>query len=359
MSLKKYKEIASKYCVEDLPGALLPGTPISNVLKHLEAEEKVISNIAQNYLIRKGLLALLHYTKNELAFDEFSKVAKQEQFERCRLSEIKALQRQSTQKKQDEIRKQKNEVLQARLRKISKARAKGSRLRQKYELDYFIEKSDYPKLMSILRRIEKGVRLPEVDIIWLNSEGEEYFTQELREGFHRIEADFHAKIFRSKNDPWAAVNASSHYRKCKESENAESLLSMVDVLNLKNAQLQSAIYTTYGGVKRDLGKWSEALSLGEEAHKLTPKDFWPCTLLGAVNMETGNFSAGQLWYEKAVERGYREDSVDNELRAIFMRAETSQKKALRVHLLGIDPKRYSWVNRQSNKNKKFITNQST
>jgi len=310
MSLKKYKEIASKYYVEDLPGALLPGTPISNVLKHLEAEEKAISNIAQNYLIRKGLLALLRYTKNELTFDEFLKAAKQEQLERCRLSEIKTLQQQNVQKIQDEIRKQKNEAVQARLRKISKAKAKYSRLKQKYKLDYFIENSDYPKLMSILRRIENEVRLPEIDIIWLNSDGEKYFTQELREGFHRIEADFHAKIFRSKNDPWAAINASSHYRKCNESENAESLLSMIDVLNLKNAQLQSALYTTHGGVKRDLGKWSEALSLGEQAHKLTPKNFRPCTLLGAVNMETGNLSAGQLWYKKAVERGYREDCVE-------------------------------------------------
>ena len=79
MSLDKYKEVAIKYHVEDLPGSLLPGTPISNVLKRLESGEKSISNIAQNYLIRKELWALLHYIKKEFSFDDFLKVAKEEQ----------------------------------------------------------------------------------------------------------------------------------------------------------------------------------------------------------------------------------------------------------------------------------------
>jgi len=37
---------------------------------------------------------------------------------------------------------------------------------------------------------------------------------------------------------------------------------------------------------------NDALMLGENAHKLTPKDFRPCTLLGAVNMENGSYDLG-------------------------------------------------------------------
>lgn len=352
MGLSKYEEVATKYHVEDLPGAILPGTPLSNVLNHLESGEKSISNIAQNYLIRKELLALFRYATNQITFDNFLKAAQEEKTERCRLAGIKIIQQQKEQKLRNEAQRLKNEAVQARLRKISKAREKQSRLKQKYGLDYFIEKEDYPKIMNILSRVDKGMRLLEIDIVWLETEGEEYFTQELREGFHRIEADFYANKFKKSKDIWAAVNASSHYRKCRESQNADSLLNMIDVSNLNDIKLKSAIYTTHGGAKRDFQDWKESLSLGEQAHKLTPKDFRPCTLLGAVNMEIGNFSEGQSWYEKAIERGFSEDSMDNEIRVIFIRSKKPQRDALGIYLLEIDPDRYSWVSKKFKQKKR-------
>ncbi len=171
---------------------------------------------------------------------------------------------------------------------------------------------------------------------------------ELREGFHKNEAEFHADQYKKNKDPWSAVNASSHYRKCREARTADSMFSKIDVSIVKKLKLKSALYTTHGGVKRDLKKWDEALSLGEKAHLLTPQDFRPCTLMGAVNMEIGNYDLGQSWYKKAVERGYSERSVDDELRSIFMSAEKSKQDALRDHLLKVDPIRYSWVKKKFN-----------
>jgi hypothetical protein len=176
-----------------------------------------------------------------------------------------------------------------------------------------------------------------------------YFTQELREGFHRNEAKFYASEFEKSKDPWTAVNASSHFRKCKQPRTAESMLSTIDVSGLKDRKLKSALCTTFGGVKRDLKKWDEALSLGEQAHLLTLQDFRPCTLMGAVNMEIGNFVLGQAWYKKAVERGASEKSVDDDLRSIFMRAEKSKREALRDHLLKMDADRYSWAKKKFGK----------
>lgn len=43
---------------------------------------------------------------------------------------------------------------------------------------------------------------------------------------------------------------------------------------------------------RDAGRLTEARTLGLEAHELTPSDFRPCTLLGAVSMGLGNLAAG-------------------------------------------------------------------
>jgi hypothetical protein len=130
------------------------------------------------------------------------------------------------------------------------------------------------------------------------------------------------------------------------------MLTAIALPRLKNSRLKSAVCTTHGGVKRDLRKFEDALSFGEQAHLLTPKDFRPCTLLGAVNIEIGNYDLGQAWYKKAVERGASEKSVDDDLRSIFMRAEKSKQEALLDHLLRIDPVRYSWVKKKSGKNRR-------
>ena len=129
------------------------------------------------------------------------------------------------------------------------------------------------------------------------------------------------------------------------------MLKTIDVSVLKNTKLKSALFTTYGGVKRDLGEKYEALNLGEQAHLLTPQDFRPCTLIGAVNMEIGHFDLGHSWFLKAIKRGYTENSMDDELRSIFMRTEKSKKEALRKYLLKKNPVRYSWAKKKTHNKK--------
>jgi hypothetical protein len=281
-----------------------------------------------------------------------------EQSERRLVAEAKAIKEQAEQKLKDVAMKarlrQTNERLAAEKRAFDNdprniAKAKQAKLKRKYDLSYFIEKRYFPKLMDILRRVDNGARLSEDEVVWLSTEGDEYYTQELREGFHKNEADFHAGEFKKSKDPWSAVNASSHYRKCNKANTADSMLRMIDVSILKNLKLKSALCTTHGGVKRDLKKYDQALGFGEQAHLLTPKDFRPCTLLGAVNIEIGHHDLGQSWFRKAVERGYSEKSVDRELRSIFMCAEKSKQDALRDHLLKMDPVRYSWAKKSLNK----------
>jgi hypothetical protein len=191
--------------------------------------------------------------------------------------------------------------------------------------------------------IDKGTRLTEKEVVWLNVDGNEYFTKPLRITFHHIEAIFYTEEFKNKKDPWLVVNASSHYRKCGKSLVADQLLNTIKVKPLKNIKLKSAIYTTHGGVKRDLKDKNDALMLGDNAHKLTPKDFRPCTLLGAVNIEIGSYDLGQAWYAKAIENGFSEKAMDSELKSIYFRLSKSEKDALRSHLHSIDPQRYKWA----------------
>lgn len=394
----KYKEVAIKYRVDDLDGASIPGTLLAKTLEDLEKGES-ISNHAQDFLIKKGLLALLSYAKKEITFTKFFKVAESEQSERRLASkaeaEAEALKNMAEQKlnqaeayknlaeqklkeaeeyknlaekklKEAEAHKNlagkklkdyewnlKNETVQEKPGQIDET----EKLRQKYDIQQFINETDFPKIIDVLRKVDWGIRLSKDEHIWLLAEGERYYTRELRKGFHKNEARFHASHYNKTKDYWSAINASSHYRKCGESNTADSMLKTIDVSVLKDIKLKSALFTTHGGVKRDLGEKREALKLGERAHLLTPQDFRPCTLLGAVNTEIGHFDLGRSWFEKAIERGYTERSMDDELRNIFMRAERSNKEALRNYLLKKDPVRYSWAkkeasNRQSQKSNK-------
>lgn len=347
----RYKEVAIKYRVDDLPGASIPASRLVKILENLEMGES-ISNHAQDFLIKKGLLALLSYAKKENTFSEFIKIAEDEQSERCLAAEAEALKKLAEQKLKDDDWKLKNEAIQAKLWQIDntkKLRQKSvdetNKLRQKYNLEQFIEKDDFPKLINILRKVDGGGRLSEDELIWL-LESEEYYTRELKKAYHRNEACFYAEQYNKTKDCWSAINASSHYRKCGESDTADSMLKTIDVSALTDKKLKSALFTTYGGVKRDLGEKSESLKLGDRAHLLTPHDFRPCTLLGAVNIEIGHFDLGYSWFEKAIKRGYTENSMDDELRSIFMRAEKSKREALRNNLLKKDPVRYNWAKKE-------------
>ena len=96
---------------------------------------------------------------------------------------------------------------------------------------------------------------------------------------------------------------------------------------------------------RDLSRLVEALEFGSQAHLLTPKNFRPCTLLGAVNFEMGNYEIGTDWYAKAAERGATESSIDNDLRGIFLRADRAKRDEIMTYLLTQDPVRYKWVHK--------------
>lgn len=140
-----------------------------------------------------------------------------------------------------------------------------------------------------------------------------------------------------------AVNASGHFRKCDRSSDAESPLKPIVVEQQKSRKLKSALCTTRGGVMRDLGNLGEAQRLGMDAHAFKSDDYRPCTLLGAIHMEMGEYSVGQEWYAKAVERGATVESVDQDLRSVFFRSAPARQAEMREFLLGENPVRYAWA----------------
>ena len=171
----------------------------------------------------------------------------------------------------------------------------------------------------------------------------EHFTDALRDAYHLVEAKFLAGEYRRTQDPWHAVNASGHYRKCSEAAAAIELLDTLPSQQLRDAKIRSAVCTTRGGGMRDLGRLDEALVMGEQGHQPQPRDFRPCTLLGAVHMELGNFGDARDWYAKAEGRGASERSIDSELRGILRRLDKSRREAMRAFLVAENPDRYGWA----------------
>ena len=209
-------------------------------------------------------------------------------------------------------------------------------LREKYNIDFYVDQHDFSLLMQILKKADKNHRLDELDISWLSTKGKPYFTETLRHKYHSLEADYFQKEYANTNDIWMAINASSHYRKAKKANLAKVLLINIGINNQKSKKIKSALNTTLGGAYRDLKETNSALECGETAHTLTPDDFRPCTLLGAINIELGNLELGFSWYEKAKERGAKDQSIDEDIKTIFMRANQDQKQNLIRYLAKYD-----------------------
>lgn len=353
MKQNKLKEIAIKYQVDDLPSSIIPGSRLANILVQLDTSENSITDYSIKFLQKLNLTALCRYAKKEISYHDFVNQAKIELPKRVLAAKTKIA-------KEKETKKEKKISLLAKskatMQKVAQqrrayendpkiiAKRKLRELKEKYGFDFFIEKEDYAKVMYIIRKIEGNLRLSEKDIVWLTTEGEEYFTPELKRSYHKHEAEHYELKFTKDKNAWSAVNASSHYRKCELPKNSLLLLSKINFSKIRNSHLKSAICTTKGGSLRDLGELQNALKLATEAHSYDTKSFHPCTLLGAVNYEIGNFTEGVAWFKKAEKRGASKGSVDNELRSIYKRANKEKQEDLKQHLLNLDPNRYNWVN---------------
>ena len=336
--------IAKHYFVDDLPGSKIPGARLQNILDWLQLGRQV-TRYQIEFLQKQGLEAMCQLATNKLTHDSFQELAIAEQAIRIEAVIAAKLAFEVKEFAQEvAARKQADEARLIRERDPQYiAKIQNQELRTRFRIDAFVKPHVLDRLMSILKGIDSGQRLGENDYVWLSSVAEEYFSRALRIAYHKLEANFFVSEYGKTSDPWAAVNASKHYRKCDCAVEASSILSTIDVERQKSPKLKSALCTTYGGVMRDLGQRHEAVRLGLKAHEFSPRDYHPCTLLGAIYMEIGDYAVGQEWYVKAIDRGATVDSVDQDLRKIFFRADHARQMEMREFLLHEDPVRFSWA----------------
>lgn len=216
-----------------------------------------------------------------------------------------------------------------------------------FDIDKVITE-DRKTLFPILHKLELKERLLEEEAAWLETKGKSYFQKDgkVYQAYHYLEAMHYLDSFKINKNLWHAVNASSHLRKANRAMQAETLLMGIaqNKFSGKDKKQKSALLTTFGGAKRDLGKFSEGIEMAQQAHDLSPKDYRPCTLLGALHFEIREYSTGSAWFDKAEKLGAPQQSADAEIKAIYRKADKDGKKKLKDYLLNLNPQRYAWLN---------------
>ena len=224
------------------------------------------------------------------------------------------------------------------------AKQKEQALLKKYEINEYISGTLPKEISEILSKLESDIRLSQDEAVWLNTIGKRFFSSKVRHKFHRLEANHYLQEFeKNKKNIWNAINASSQLRKCQASLEAEELLEKISIAGIKDKKLLSAYFTTLGGVRRDLRKVEVAIDNASKAHTLTPDNYRPCTLLGAIYMETRQYTLGHEWYEKASERGAPKQSINADLKSILSKMDKAQRNEMIEHLLKLDSYTYSWL----------------
>ncbi|RSZ26115.1 hypothetical protein NDM229_008890 [Acinetobacter bereziniae] len=350
------------YGVDHIESSMIPHSMLHKIIQKLKLKQNDSLTLSEKaYLVRQNLNALHSLVEGKISFNQYKKevvndrIKHQEHLEaeRLRLEKVRELELIQLNKQQEKLaqeRKFREQAERERRKKLESdpkyiERQKEKKLIKKYDI-YFYDTADKhrSKLINILKLLENNQRLSKQDAIWLNSEGRQFFTDELKIKFHRVEADFYLNEYKTTKLHWHAINASSQLRKAKASKEAEKFLENTEISSNKNKKLLSAYFTTLGGVKRDIRKVDTAIECGVKAHENNSQDYRPCTLLGAIYMENHEYTLGHDWYNKARERGAPEKSIYADLKSILLKLDKSKRNEMIASLLKKDPYIYKWLN---------------
>lgn len=343
--MRMRSSLADKYYVDDQPSALQVGTRLSNIVARIAAGQK-LCQISQDFLAQRGLHALNSVASGTIDWTTFQQLAVVERQQRAQAASQKAA---DIAAEYAEIATRRAAALKEHFAAVARdpkllRQREAKELRNRFGIGY-VESEQYPRVMSLLRRISSGQRLQPDEVVWLKTEADDCWTDQLAKEWHTLEAEALSALWRIGHDPWDAINGSSHWRKAGKPEAALSLTAEALARKGLVPKIHSALETTRGGALRDMRRLDEAKAMGLSAHRLTSKDFRPCTLLGAVHIELGDLVAGHKWYVTAEKLGANRRAVDQDLRSLIARATSSEQHRIRTFLIAQDPERFSWLRR--------------
>lgn len=331
--------LAAKYLVDDMSGGR-PGSRLYGILEKIEAG-LAVSGLARTYLATTGLNCLLALIDGQENFDSFKTLAVVERKDRVAAAQIAAIEEAAA------VARRKAELTAASAAFFNdpayQRRRAAKDLRRKFDVGY-VEREYYPKVMRALHTLAEGQRLAPEIVAWLQTEAEGCWTSEVSEAWHLIEAEHFTGTYRVTANPWDAINASSHWRKGGRPEVAIAMTQDALTADTRSsAKVRSALFTTRGAALRALDRHEEALASAKQAHVLTPEDYRPCTLLGAIHMAQLDVNEGHAWFSKAEQRGASKEMIDSDIKALLTRMSEERRGRLQSGLFKHDPVRFAWL----------------
>lgn len=345
--------MAARYFVDDLASAHQIGSMLYTILRAMDDGE-LISDARRQWLEKKGLNTLADLATGKIDHNAFCVHAAAERQVRIPTAANDVDRVAQAEQSRREVADARHEAERARLKALSDAyfndpvrrrKLEWERLRRRFDTGY-IQPQYYPRVMKLLAQLATGQRLSPSDALWFQTEGRGYWSEEAWRVWNSIEAESYADEWRRTGEAHKAAKASACWRKAEKAGDALTITEAALAKSSGNAKAQSMLMTTRGGAMRDLRRFEEALVQGQNAHALTPKNFHPCTLLGAVHIQLGNHVEGLRWYTMAEERGAKVAEVDQDLRSVWRRLNEDEKKGLGAVLLARDSVRYAWVKRR-------------
>ncbi len=345
--------LATRYFVEDLDAAVTAGSRLHKILEARAGNQSCAeSDVA--YLHECELHSLAQLIKDEVSWGLFKQGAAVERDRRVALvraaeADARRARKEAQRLKLEAFERKRQLRLEAAAQEAARIfeewgkREKERVLLAKYGVAQPIRTEDQVRLMQVLGRLDADVQLEGADVAWLLAKNDRYRLKGVLAAYHRREADVCIVEFKRTNDAWQAVNASGHLRKCDAAKEADVLLAALNPDRMKQPKLHSAVLTTHGGAMRDLGNLVEAQAMGEKAHALQPRNFRPCTLLGAVHIQQSNYELGDEWYRKAEARGASSGSIKAEIQALLKGMTGKMRESAINELRRIDPDRYGWL----------------
>ena len=343
MTRRLYADLANRYFLDDLPGASQLGARLNGILLRIDKGEQ-ITPLQCQFLATTNLHALAALAQGKSSRAEFSSNAAEERATRMQQALVEATEAEAEVAR---IAAAKADAVKATFAAMAndpvlRRKREAKELRQRFGLGY-VDDEHYGRVIGLLKQVEKGQRLRTEDVAWLRAEAEYCWTDELQKAWHRLEAQALTEAWERTGGAWNAVNASGHWRKAGDAERALSLTEKALAQTSLSPKLQSALSTTRGGAMRDLRRLDEAEALGRQAHSLTPGDYRPCTLLGAVLLERGDLTGGHDWYAKAEQLGASRKAIDQDLRSLLVRLPSQERQRICDYLIAEDPERFAWL----------------
>lgn len=214
-------------------------------------------------------------------------------------------------------------------------------LQIKYQI---VGRSTIDPFYEIMLKLEREDRLDPKQIVQLIEEGRLSRHGKIVVAYYTLEAKFYQQEYQRTGNKWNLANASSNWRKANEPEEALKVTERLNWKKVQEPKLKSALLVTRGGAFRDLDNLNEAENCATQAMECYPNGYQPYTLMGAICYDRSKYAEGDYWFEKAVDRGAKNDDIDDEIKRIVrMTKDKKKRREVAKYLFEKDSVRYKWA----------------